>query len=232
MQTNIIYNENCIDGLNSLTGECDLILTDPPYNISKEGCFKGMKGYYGIDFGEWDKGFDLTSWIKPATDKLRAGGSIVVFNAWQNIDKIAVELENCGLTPKEMIQWQKTNPMPKNRDRLYVTTCEFAVWAVKGKGWTFNRQRSNFENTIFQYPIVSASDRLHPTQKPVELMCDLIKIHSNKGDIVLDPFIGSGTTAVAALSTGRKYIGYEIDEKYYTSAKKRISLCPRKFVGL
>lgn len=160
-----------------------------------------------------------------ATDNLRTGGSIIIFNAWRNMDAIAAELEACGCTVKEMIQWQKSNPMPRNRDRLYVTACEFAIWAVKGKGWTFNRQRSTYENTIFQYPIVSAKNRIHTTQKPVELMRDLIMIHSNEGDIVLDPFIGSGTTAVAALETGHKYIGYEIDERYYTAAMACLEQC-------
>lgn len=194
--------------------------------MSRKNNFHTLKGRNGIGFGEWDKGFDLTGWIKSATDNLRIGGSIIIFNAWRNMDAIATELEACGCTVKEMIQWQKSNPMPRNRDRLYVTACEFAIWAVKGKGWTFNRQRSTYENTIFQYPIVSAKNRIHTTQKPVELMRDLIMIHSNEGDIVLDPFIGSGTTAVAALETGRKYIGYEIDERYYTAAMERVSLCP------
>lgn len=226
IETNVIYNEDCIGGMALRGGGyCDLILTDPPYNLSRKNNFHTLKGRNGIDFGEWDKGFDLTGWIPIAVDCLRIGGSIIIFNAWRNMDVISTELEACGCTVKELIQWHKSNPMPRNRDRLYVTACEFAIWAVKGKGWTFNRQRSTYENTIFQYPIVSAKNRIHTTQKPVELMRDLIMIHSNEGDIVLDPFIGSGTTAVAALETGRKYIGYEIDERYYTAAIERISLC-------
>lgn len=203
-------------------GCCDLILTDPPYNLSRKNNFHTI-GRAGIDFGEWDKGFDLVGWIPIAVERLRVGGSVIIFNDWHNITLLSKELEACGCTVKEMIQWQKSNPMPRNRDRLYVTTCEFAIWAVKGKGWTFNRQRSNYENTIFKYPIVSAKDRVHPTQKPIELMQDLINIHSNANDVILDPFIGSGTTAIAALKTGRKFIGYEINEEYYRIATKRIS---------
>lgn len=225
METNVIYNEDCVNGLLMWGGYCDLILTDPPYNLSRKNNFHTLKGRNGIDFGEWDKGFDLTGWIKTATDCLRVGGSIIIFNARRNMGIIADTLEDCGCSVKELIQWQKSNPMPRNRDRLYVTACEFAIWAVKGKGWTFNRQRSTYENTIFQHPIVSAKGRIHTTQKPVELMRDLIMIHSNEGEIVLDPFIGSGTTAVAALETGRRYIGYEIDKRYYTAAIERVSLC-------
>lgn len=224
LETNVIFNEDCVDGLTLRGGYCDLILTDPPYNLSRKNNFHTI-GRAGIDFGEWDKGFDLTRWIPIAVERLRKGGSIIIFNDWHNMTLLSKALEACGCTVKEMIQWQKSNPMPRNRDRLYVTACEFAIWAVKGKGWTFNRQRSTYENTIFQYPIVSAKNRIHTTQKPVELMRDLIMIHSNEGDIVLDPFIGSGTTAVAALETGRRYIGYEIDGAYYTAALNRISLC-------
>lgn len=202
--------------------EVDLILTDPPYNLSVKNNFHTMRGRQGIDFGEWDKGFDLTAWIPAAVSMLKAGGSIIIFNAWRNMDAIATALEKNGCTVKEMIQWQKNNPMPRNRDRLYVTTCEFAIWAVKGKGWTFNRQRSNYENGIFIYPVVSAKQRIHTTQKPVELFRDLICIHSNPGDLVLDPFIGSGTTAVAAIEAGRNYLGFELDDNHYTSACQRI----------
>ncbi len=203
-------------------GYADLILTDPPYNISMANNFRTMKGRNGIDFGEWDKGFDLTGWIPNAISKLKNGGSIIIFNAWRNMGPIASVLEENGCLVKEMIQWQKANPMPRNRDRLYVTTCEFAIWATKGKGWTFNRQRQTYENTVFYYPIVSAKKRIHPTQKPVELLKDLILIHSNPGDIVLDPFMGSGSTAIAAIETGRKFIGFELDGSYYDAACKRI----------
>ena len=113
--------------------------------------------------------------------------------------------------------------MPRNRDRLYVTTCEFALWAVKGKGWTFNRQRDTYENTIFKYPIVSLKERIHPTQKSVGLMKDLIAIHSNEGDTVLDPFMGSGSTAIAAIEMNRNFIGFELNKEYCDGANDRIS---------
>lgn len=221
-QLNKIYNADCVQGLQSWGGVADLILTDPPYNISMANNFRTMKGRSGIDFGEWDKGFDLTGWIPNAISKLRNGGSIIIFNAWRNMGSIAHALEENGCLVKEMIQWQKANPMPRNRDRLYVTTCEFAIWATKGKGWIFNRQRQTYENTIFQYPIVSAKKRIHPTQKPVDLLKDLVLIHSNPGDIVLDPFMGSGSTAIAAIETGRKFVGFELDSNYYDAARKRI----------
>ena len=225
MTDNTIIHGDCVSGMSLWGGQADLVLTDPPYNISVDNNFHTMRGRHGIDFGDWDKGFDLTGWIPSAVSRLKPGGSIIIFNAWRNMGEIATALENCGCLVKEMIQWQKTNPMPRNRDRLYVTACEFAIWATNGKGWTFNRQRETYENTIFKYPIVSAKQRVHPTQKPVELLQDLIAIHSNPGDLVLDPFAGSGSTLVAARNLGRRYLGFEVDETFYRAACSRLGDC-------
>ena len=224
IETNIIFNGDCTNGMEAWGGQADLILTDPPFNLSVKNNFHTLKGRHGIDFGEWDNGFDLTGWIPAAIERLRMGGSILVFTAWRNMGTLATALESSGCLVKEMLQWKKSNPMPRNRDRLYVTSCEFAIWATKGKGWVFNRQRETYENTIFEYPIVSAKQRIHTTQKPVELMQDLILIHSNPDDIVLDPFMGSGTTAIAAIRTGRRFVGFEIDDTYYTLANERIDI--------
>jgi site-specific DNA-methyltransferase (adenine-specific) len=223
--TQYIGCHDCMDLIKKIkdTGrKVDAIITDPPFNISVKNNFHTLKGRKGIDFGEWDKEFDLTSWIKTAVEILKDGGNIIIFNAWRNMGVISDELEKCGCLVKEMIQWQKQNPMPRNRDRLYVTTCEFAIWATKGKGWTFNRQRENYENTIFTYPIVNHTQRIHPTQKPVELMKDIIKIHTNENDIVFDPFGGGFSTAVACKLSNRQYISCDIDEKYVEFGKKRL----------
>jgi DNA modification methylase len=223
MKINEIYNMDCVAGMMEIESESvDLILTDPPFNISVKNNFNTLGNRKGIDFGEWDKDFNLIEWIPEAIRTLKNSGSIIVFTAWEHLGQIANALRENGCTPKEAIQWQKNNPMPRNRDRLYVTTCEFAVWGVKGKGWTFNRQRDTYENTVFKYPIVSPKERIHPTQKNVELIKDLINIHSNNGDVVLDPFMGSGTTAIACMETGRNFIGFELDKQYYDGANNRI----------
>ena len=209
--------------LHKENGECiDNMITDPPYNLSMKNNFKTM-GRAGIDFGEWDKDFNLTSWIKPSLSVLKTGGNIVIFNDWKNMSYIKDELESNGCLIKQMIIWRKTNPMPRNRDRLYVTSCEFAIWATKGKGWTYNRQRDTYENAIFEYPVVNSSKRIHPTQKPIELINDLIKIHSNENDTILDPFMGSATTAISALINNRNYIGFELDKDSYNKSDNRIN---------
>lgn len=219
---NKIYNMDCLLGMQSIEdNSIDLLLTDPPYNISQKSNFHTM-GRKGVDFGEWDKGFNQEEWLYVALDKVKKGGSVIIFNDWKNIGVMKDVLEEKGFVLKELIQWKKTNPMPRNRDRLYVTSCEFAIWAVKGKGWTFNRQRDTYENTIFEYPLVSHKQRIHPTQKKYELISDLLKIHSNEGDLVLDPFMGSGTTAKCCKDLNRKYIGFELNKEYYDKSLEYI----------
>lgn len=199
----------------------DLVLTDPPYNISKENKFKSM-GRSGIDFGEWDKAADILSYIKEVSRVLKKDGSFVVFNSWRNLGLIADFSEKNGLVAKDMIRLKKTNPMPRNRDRRYITDYECAVWLTKAKAkWTFNRQNIKYERPEF---LASIESGLHPTQKNLSLMEWLLKIHSNENDTVLDCFMGSGTTGVACKNLNRNFIGIEKDEKYFEIAKNRIGV--------
>ena len=108
----------------------DLVLTDPPYNIARDNNFTTM-GRAGIDFGEWDKGADLFSYIKEASRVLTKDGSFVVFNDWKNLGDIARFAESLDFETKDMLRLKKTNPMPRNRDRRYVTDYECAVWFTK-----------------------------------------------------------------------------------------------------
>lgn len=176
----------------------------------------------GIDFGEWDHNVDLTSWIKEGARVLKPGGGMVIFNSWLHLRSIANACEDNGLTIKDVLRWEKNNPMPRNRDRRYIVDYEFALWVVKKGKWTFNRQDEKYQRPKFVYPVPNGKKRVHPTQKPVELMEELIKIHSNENDIVLDPFMGSGSTGVAALNLNRRFIGIELDDKYFDIAKNRL----------
>lgn len=184
-------------------------------------------GRSGIDFGEWDHNADLTSWIKEGARLLKSGGGMVIFNSWLNLPNIANACEDSGLIVKDFLRWEKSNPMPRNRDRRYIVDYEFALWVVKKGQWTFNRQDEKYQRPKFVYSIPNGKKRVHPTQKPIELMEELIKIHSNENDIVLDPFMGSGTTGVAALNLNRRFIGIELDDKYFDIAKNRLEE-PRK----
>ena len=217
-----IIHGDCLEVMRGITHKSvDMILTDPPYNVSQKSNFHTM-GRKGVDFGEWDKEFNQISWIKPAISTLKDGANIIIFNDWKNMSYIKDELETCGCLIKQMVIWEKSNPMPRNRERLYVTSCEFAIWATKGKGWTYNRQRRTYENAVFTYPIVGSKKRFHPTQKPIELIRDLINIHTNENDVILDPFVGSGTTAIAAINTNRHFIGIEQEERYVDISRERV----------
>ena len=207
----------------------DAIITDPPYNVSQQNNFNTIKDknnrqkYGSIDFGEWDKNFDEREWLEEALRLLKSGGNIVIFCSWKQLSTYVSILEDNKCLVKNMLQWIKPNSAPKNRDRLYIVNFEVAIWATKGKGWTFNRQDEKRQLSQFIYPFVSGKEKTkHPTQKPLKLMRDLIQIHTNENDYVLDPFMGSGTTGVACKNLGREFIGIELDDKYFEIAKNRI----------
>jgi len=212
-----LINGDCMLGMDKLITRgvrVNAIITDPPYNISKKNNFKTM-GRSGVDFGEWDKNFDLLSWIDKGVQLLDKNGSMFIFNDWKNLGNIARYAENKGMVIKDMFRWKKTNPMPRNRDRRYVTDYETAVWLVKkGAKWTFNRQSDGYERPEFVCGLVQGKEKTeHTTQKPLKLMDNIIKIHTNKGDVVLDPFMGSGSTLVSCKNLNRNGIGIEIDKK-------------------
>lgn len=211
---------DCLEVMKSIPDKSvDLVLTDPPYNIAKENNFHTM-GRAGIDFGEWDKGFDLFTYIDQVSRILKKDGSFVVFNAWKNLGAIADYAEKQGFDTKDMIRLEKSNPMPRNRDRRYITDYECAIWFTKkGAKWTFNRQDEKYQRPKF---VASIESGLHPTQKNLKLMEELVKIHSNESDCVIDPFMGSGTTGVACKNLNRNFIGIEQDADYFEIAKKRI----------
>ena len=120
------------------------------------------------------------------------------------------------------IEWIKTNPQPLNSGINYLTNCrEIALLGVKGGKPTFN---SKYDKGIYEYPIQSGKNRFHPTQKNLNLFEDLIKKHSNNGDLVVDPFLGGGTTAFASKNTNRKFMGCDINKNYINLIKNRVHL--------
>lgn len=232
----------------------DLIFADPPYNLSGNGMkWEGNKtggDWYMVD-EHWDKMTPTeylrfnSQWISGCQRVLKDPGSIYISCTYHNLSEVMIVLKQLDFQINNVIVWQKTNAMPNMTRRVFTHSTEFIVWAVKGKRWTFNydqlkrlnpeRQRDGAlkqMRDVWALPLVQGRERLkgkdgraaHPTQKPEEMLKRIIIASSNKGDIVLDPFLGSGTTAVVAKQLDRHWIGIEKSKKYISMARKRLNL--------
>ncbi len=218
--------DDCFNYLSTLeSNSIDLILTDPPYDISKKSGFSSGKmskfTQISIDFGYWDTEIDLDTLFKEYYRVLRKGGTLILFyDVWKStmIKDFAVKYR---FKQPRVGQWLKNNPVPVNSKTNYLSNCsEYFFSFVKDKNPTFN---SEYDNGIYNFPLCHGKERLeHPTQKPLGLIKNLILKHSNSGDIVLDTFSGTSTTAIACLETNRKFICIERDENYYEISKNRI----------
>jgi site-specific DNA-methyltransferase (adenine-specific)/modification methylase len=258
LKVNRIYKGDCVDLLRKLKPESiDMVFADPPYNLSgKTFALKGNKT--GGDWTRVNEKWDVysnedyqqfsDSWVIAAGQSLRNSGSIYICCSQHNIEAVLQSLRKAKCSVNNIIVWQKPNPMPNVTRRLFTHSVEFVVWAVRGKGWTFNaselrainpdKQKDGSEKMmrdVWVFPVVQGSERvrdgsgkaLHPTQKPLELVRRTIVASSKPGDLVLDPFMGSGTTAVAAIQEGRDWIGFEADSTYIQAARNRIKATER-----
>jgi len=226
--SNEIILGDCYELLKQIkSSSVDLILTDPPYNISRSSNFKKNSdnkkfNNISIDFGDWDQNeIDLDKLFFEFKRILKKGGTLIIFyDIWksQNI-KYFADLHE--FKQPRVCQWVKTNPVPINSKRNYLSNAiEFFFTFVKGKNPTFN---SSYDRGIYNFPLCHGNERTeHPTQKPLGLIKSLIEKHSNVGDLVLDPFGGSGTTAIAAIELSRDFILFEKDQSYFELSKNRI----------
>lgn len=205
----------------------DLVLTDPPYAVSRKTGFSSVKNgvqrfAVSMDFGDWDhQQIDLDALARETYRVLRRGGTAIVWYDLWKIGQLYDALADAGFKMLRLIVWNKTNPVPLNSKCIYLSNSrEMAVVAVKGGSPTFN---SHYDSGDYSYPIPRhGGKRIHPTQKPLDLFRELIRKHSSPGDLVIDPFLGSGTTAVAALEEDRQFAGCDIDESYTQAAKSRM----------
>ena len=225
-----LYNSDCLDFLKSIPdNSVDLVLTDPPYLISRKTGFLASKGEKTIErfkmsyeFGEWDeKQLDLKSILSEIHRILKPTGTSIIFYDLWKIQELKEEYEANKFKQIRFLEWVKTNPVPINSKINYLTNArEVAVLAIKKSKPTFNGE---YDNGIYSFPIYHAKDRFHPTQKSVDLFCQLVKKHSNVGDIVCDPFAGSSTTAISCIRNERSFIGTEINDEYYQKSLERIN---------
>jgi modification methylase len=225
----------------------DLVFADPPYNLQLSSALlrPNNSRVDGVD-DDWDKfgsfaAYDdfTRAWLKACRRVLKPDGSLWVIGSYHNIFRVGTVLQDLGFWILNDVIWRKTNPMPNFRGRRFTNAHETMIWASMGPKarYTFNYEAMKALNDELQmrsdwlFPICSGQERLrqgsgrktHPTQKPEALLYRIILAASNKGDVVLDPFLGSGTTAAAAKRLGRSFIGIEREEAYAQAAIERVA---------
>lgn len=209
-------------------GAADLILTDPPYAISRPTGFANVgensveRFAVSMDFGGWDhSAIDLNALSQGMFAALRRGGTAIVWYDLWKISNLSEAMTAAGFKMLRLLIWEKTNPVPLNMRSTYLSNSrEIAVAGVKGGKPTFHAE---YHKGVYQYPIPRHNgNRIHPTQKPLDLFTELVGVHSNPGDLIVDPFLGSGTTAVAAVESGRKFYGGDIDRHYVEESRRRV----------
>ena len=185
-------------------------------NYLKYGSIYGKKYCVKTDYGDWDKNFTMNQlelFIGEYYNKLRKGGTLIMFFDLWKITDLKRILEKYKFKQIRLIEWIKTNPQPLNSKINYLTNCrEIALLGVKEGKPTFN---SSYDRGIYNFPLQGGKNRFHPTQKNLNMFEELIKKHSNENDVILDTFLGSGTTAIASKTTNRKFKGCEINKDYY-----------------
>ena len=224
-----IIHGDMFDEIDELGTEFDCIFTDPPYNLSYENLIKldGRKDF-DRDKGEWDhftpeEYLEFTrKWVKKAVDVLKPGGSMVVFTSDNYLSHLMDIIIANGLKKRNTIVWRKDNPPPATVQTNFVSSCEFMVYASKNQQKTFNWYGQNEMHNVISCPVVSTGNYGHPAQKPVELIEKILKSVTDVGDMVLDPFAGTGSTAVACENLSRGWIMIEKEEKYFKIMERRL----------
>lgn len=237
-----VYNMDCIDGMKQLLKQgitVDCIITDPPYNISVEGkeikrdkpnTKTARKTSIKFDFGEWDKmdnaEFEkfIDEFVSLACQLLKPGGAVLCWFTKEKISWLADLFNKNGIKTKTIITWHKTNPTPQFRITNYLSASEFCFYGIKEGGkYTFNFEKQNDMHNVIDYPNASIyGETEHPTEKPLYIINKLVRTHTNEGDLILDCFMGSFTTAVSCHKLQRQFIGFEKDAKFYEMGSARL----------
>ena len=227
---------NCIGIMSNLEDRSiDLVLTDPPYNIGEFAKERGAqihtmrpntfynKGWDNQDTDDWRQLMDGFSELM--SEKVKIGGGVIIFASLLKIGDIKNIVEKHGFYYKTTGIWHKSNPMPRNMNLSFVLSTEAWLYFVNQKRTgTFNNNGKAVHDYV-ETSVTPLNERKfgkHPTAKPVKLMNHFVRLLSNEGETVLDPFMGSGTTGVSCCELGRNFIGIEKDDKYFEIAKNRI----------
>ncbi len=242
-----ILEDDCIAAMARLpAASIDMIFADPPYNLQLGGdLFRPEGGLVDAVNDHWDK-FDTfasydtftRAWLKEARRILKPNGTLWVIGSYHNIFRVGAALQDEGYWILNDIVWRKSNPMPNFRGTRFTNAHETLIWASHGEDsrYTFNYRAMKALNDELQMrsdwllPICSGGERVktngvkaHPTQKPEALLYRVLLACTNKGDVVLDPFFGTGTTGAVARRLGRRWIGIEREKSYVKVARERIA---------
>ncbi|WP_146586457.1 site-specific DNA-methyltransferase [Puniceibacterium confluentis] len=245
---NTILEGDCIEVMNSLPeASVDLIFADPPYNLQLKGdLHRPDNSRVDAVDDHWDQfaSFEVydrftKAWLKAARRLLKPNGAIWVIGSYHNIFRVGAALQDEGYWILNDVVWRKANPMPNFRGKRFTNAHETMIWASKGEGgkYTFNYEALKSLNEGIQMrsdwvlPICNGGERLkdangdkaHPTQKPEGLLHRVLVGSTNPGDVVLDPFFGTGTTGAVAKMLGRDWIGIEREAAYREVANRRIA---------
>ena len=244
---NKIINGNSLEELKKIPDETfDLIFADPPYNLQlKNKLIRPDRSKVDAVNDKWDKFENFQSydnftigWLKECKRLLKKNGTIWVIGSYHNIFRVGSKIQDLGFWILNDVIWNKNNPMPNFRGTRFTNAHETLIWASKNKDskYTFNYQSLKCLNDDLQMrstwnlPICNGKERLkhkgkkiHSTQKPESLLHRIILSSSNKNDFILDPFLGSGTTAVVAKKLGRIFYGIEKEKTYFEAANKRLN---------
>ncbi len=239
---------DCIDQMNALpAGSVDLIFADPPYNLQlEEGLTRPDQSKVDAVDDDWDKFQSFShydaftrAWLKAARRLLKPDGAIWVIGSYHNIFRVGTALQDLDFWMLNDVIWRKANPMPNFRGTRFTNAHETLIWAARDKKSrvTFNYEAMKQANEDTQmrsdwlFPICTGGERLtdgegdkvHPTQKPEALLFRILNATTKPGDVVLDPFFGTGTTGAVAKKLGRHFIGIDREDTYIAAALKRIA---------
>jgi modification methylase len=242
-----IIQDDCVRAMAGLPDACvDMIFADPPYNLQLGGdLFRPEGGRVDAVDDAWDK-FDTfqsydeftRAWLKEARRILKPNGTLWVIGSYHNIFRVGASLQDAGYWILNDIIWRKSNPMPNFRGTRFTNAHETLIWASRSEDsrYTFNYRAMKALNDDLQMrsdwvlPICAGNERektdgvkSHPTQKPESLLYRVLLACTNKGDVVLDPFFGTGTTGAVARRLGRHWIGIERETRYVKVARERIA---------
>lgn len=225
-----LINGDCYKKLKTIKDQSiDLILTDPPYNLANysTGNIKAnWRKTLNNDIAGWDKNdLDIEFLKAEFLRVIKPTGNIFVFTAYNLLGEWHKAFDP-EFDAFQILVWHKTNPPPKLRRAGFLNSCELicCMWN-KGHTWNFTTQKEM--HNFIETPICMGRERLkHPTQKPLGVLKHILKIASDEGDAVLDPFMGVGSTGAACKEMNRNFIGIEIEKEYFTLAKKRLKKTP------